>query len=99
MRRRPPDALVQVDSHRRDEDRSHDEGVEQDAKGDRDADLRQRDERQHRENREGAGEDDAADVVTPPVTASLLSMAARVGSSRASSRTRAPGDQPGKPQA
>ena len=75
---------------RGDEDRAHDERVEQDAEGDDEADLGQQDERQHGERAERAGEHDArAEVITAPVTARPRSMPSRVPCCIASSRTRA----------
>ena len=58
QRRRPPGPAVEVERERGNEDRPDDERVEQDAEGDHEAELGEEDERQYRERREGAGEDD-----------------------------------------
>src|SRR5215218_8141832 len=58
--RRPPELRTEVEDDRGNEDAAYEEGVEQDAEGDDEADLREEDERQHGEHGEGAGEDDAS---------------------------------------
>ena len=59
QRARPPHPRAAVEHERGHEQRAHDECVEQDAEGDREAELGERLEWQRREHREGSREDDA----------------------------------------
>src|SRR6188474_1647972 len=54
-----PELVAQGEGDRGDQDAAHQEGVEEDAEGDYEADLGEKGKRQHGEHREGAGEDDA----------------------------------------
>ena len=56
--RRPPHPLTKLEGEGGHEDRADDERVQQDAEGDRDPDLGERDEREHGEHRERPGEHD-----------------------------------------